>query len=558
MPSQVAAAAPGHDNDTGRDHDPDSGDFDDGDALSHLSEDGSAMTTETIDSRSVQSPSDRSRARPTEFRGADAPPCTLQNGPPHTSTAENHVPRDIIIRDEAGAPVVLPPANVPPQDAPAAPAPIPRGRSIAHHHIANKKAVFLSLDVETGGEFCGPSGLLQLSAELFRMEIKHNGWNDVAENMQRVGNVFNKYVNPGEGAIWNEVAAQRSHQLTASDPRIRNADDITIVWGQFETWIKESVLGDEVVILVAYNGETCDMKWLWSLTQAPRSPHNMPEAIQFFMDPLKVVRNYKRHPLHKAQLDGSLASLELGCVWTYLHGSNFNGAHDSLVDAKAQADVIVHQKFIPFIDRSKSVQEVSEIFSKTQRSEWRKKMEPDQPVHKPWMELDGENDFTWMPDRRSNYESSNGGPPARPSTRICQVARENKRLEDIFLFILPLSFFTKVAECTQQYCYDDWVVEREARDRDGRFLCTLPQTLEEANAVRPVILPAKSVTDVTMRGPNTASPPDTFLRGSRLPSSREVTLGLISLHRRRYGRKHHGELGKLTFRTQCHEMLTSL
>jgi len=63
---------------------------------------------------------------------------------------------------------------------------IPRGRSVAHDDIVGKKVVYASLDVETGGEFCGPSGLLQLSCELFRMNLVLDGWKDRAEDVRRV------------------------------------------------------------------------------------------------------------------------------------------------------------------------------------------------------------------------------------------------------------------------------------------------------------------------------------------------------------------------------------
>ena len=43
----------------------------------------------------------------------------------------------------------------------------PRGKSIAHFDLTNNKVVFLSLDLETGGEYCG---IIQLSGQLFRQD----------------------------------------------------------------------------------------------------------------------------------------------------------------------------------------------------------------------------------------------------------------------------------------------------------------------------------------------------------------------------------------------------
>ena len=45
---------------------------------------------------------------------------------------------------------------------------VPKERSIAHYPIVNGKAVFCSLDIETGG---ADWGIVQFSAELVRMDI---------------------------------------------------------------------------------------------------------------------------------------------------------------------------------------------------------------------------------------------------------------------------------------------------------------------------------------------------------------------------------------------------
>ena len=43
-----------------------------------------------------------------------------------------------------------------------------KSRAIAHDHFKGNKVVFVSFDIETGGEFCG---ILQISAELVRIEV---------------------------------------------------------------------------------------------------------------------------------------------------------------------------------------------------------------------------------------------------------------------------------------------------------------------------------------------------------------------------------------------------
>ena len=80
--------------------------------------------------------------------------------------------------------------------------------------------------------------------------------------------------------------------------------------------------------------------------------------MKYFLDPLKVIKHFKGckfNPQHS-----KLDSLELGMVWKHMNGGdiNLNGAHDSLVDAKAQSDIIIHPSFVPYLNKSASIDEV--------------------------------------------------------------------------------------------------------------------------------------------------------------------------------------------------------
>ena len=120
---------------------------------------------------------------------------------------------------------------------------VPKERSIAHYPITNGKAVFYSLDIETGGEYCG---IAQFSAELVRMNIVPgmnkaknsmiSARNNIIANVAQVLHTFNKYVHPGETTIWSD-AATRIHGLHVNHASIRVADPINVVWAQFLEWI---------------------------------------------------------------------------------------------------------------------------------------------------------------------------------------------------------------------------------------------------------------------------------------------------------------------------------
>ena len=68
-----------NDNDTGRVAVPETGNFDDSDVESHLTDDAGAMTTQTIASGAVEETSDRSSDRPAAPRGRGAEKDTIEN-----------------------------------------------------------------------------------------------------------------------------------------------------------------------------------------------------------------------------------------------------------------------------------------------------------------------------------------------------------------------------------------------------------------------------------------------------------------------------------------------
>jgi hypothetical protein len=104
-----------------------------------------------------------------------------------------------------------------------------------------KKLVFISLDLETGGENCG---IIHILAEIVRLEINRiedkaakdmlssvvQGSGVYHEGENSPSTIFNKYVNPGKDAEWvPAVVAKVLHGLSKSDPRILSAHSIDAV-----------------------------------------------------------------------------------------------------------------------------------------------------------------------------------------------------------------------------------------------------------------------------------------------------------------------------------------
>ena len=116
------------------------------------------------------------------------------------------------------------------------------------------------------------------------------------------------------------------------------------------SWFYREVNTSETVVLVAWNGETCDLKWLWKITQAPGSNCSLPQQIKFFIDPFREVGYFKTCPINKTK--SKIKSYDVGSVWKFILNANLNGAHDSLIDAKAQTTSLSISILVPLSIKS--------------------------------------------------------------------------------------------------------------------------------------------------------------------------------------------------------------
>ena len=247
---------------------------------------------------------------------------------------------------------------------------------------------------------------------------------------------FNKYVKPPSDAIWDTNMCRRVHGLHCEHEKIRDADDIATVWNQFYEFIKSNIGRQQVGVLVAWNGVTCDMRWIYKLRQAPNSIFQLPTNIKYFMDPMSVIREYKGCKLNKKH--SKIESYELGVVWSFIKKCNLNGAHDSLVDVKAQTDIVIHPEFLKYINKTKTYRTIENIFSASEQSKLRKKLESSRDIHKPWEELDERSD-RWNPPSENTYTGFASGGRMGASNTIINCAKKTKYipLAKLFLILFP-------------------------------------------------------------------------------------------------------------------------
>ena len=103
-----------------------------------------------------------------------------------------------------------------------------------------------------------------------------------------------------------------------------------------------------------------------------------------------------------------LERLSLPSVWEYIKKKRLEGAHNSLVDAAAQTDIVVHPQFITFIDKTRSIRFMTEFFSRKRQKDLQKSMEPEREIHQPWEELfDGSP--CWKQSVKFSYDGYDSG-----------------------------------------------------------------------------------------------------------------------------------------------------
>ena len=138
------------------------------------------------------------------------------------------------------------------------------------------------------------------------------------------------------------------------------------------------------------------MKWLWRLCQAPNATQVMPQRLQFYMDPYRMIKKWKSMKIH--QKHSKLESLSLSSVFQFISGGEIlEGAHDSMVDVRAQFDLLLHEYFVPYLDRTDTICTVDNIFGKNKMNEMKRELKPIRPVHAPWSEQTIENNIEWSP-----------------------------------------------------------------------------------------------------------------------------------------------------------------
>lgn len=309
-----------------------------------------------------------------------------------------------------------------------------RTHSVAHDDFVAETIVLFNVDLETGGNDCGP---IQISVAAFDPQDK--------ESLEE----FDSYVKPGNGAIWSQHTIN-VHGIEPSQQRIKDASPIEDVWHNLLEYFDRLLEGGKKGIILAWGGKACDVEWMFRITEETHlGILKMPDNVPYFCDPRQVINHYKGC---KLRTEGMLG---LGCAEMWCHVKNkdrLDGAHSSIVDARAQQDIVSDDRFLQFLDRPESIVTTDSVWAAKRKKRIAQDAELKRPLPKGWTE----DDTRWEIPYRLSYENFDGGAPHGPSTKAKTVC-ENGSLAELFFLFFPLTLVETVAQQTQQYGVEDWV-----------------------------------------------------------------------------------------------------
>jgi hypothetical protein len=192
----------------------------------------------------------------------------------------------------------------------------------------------------------------------------------------------------------------------------------------------------------------------------------MPQGLDFFLDPCSVISHNRACRLNNTHT--GLKGYGLEMTWCHINNcKELSNAHSSLVDCKAQTDVVLHQDFVPFIDKHSSIVPMNEVWSTKRKNEINHKDEVTRPVPNGWTEDDS---TTWKPGRKRTYTGPQGGGEIGPSHLIKSAIGQSNELNPIvnlFLFLWTEDQLQTIAKMSEKYARGDWVKASARHDEAG-------------------------------------------------------------------------------------------
>jgi len=313
--------------------------------------------------------------------------------------------------------------------------------SIAGEWFATNGVVLYSLDLEHGSL---TAKILQLSCIAFLLD-----------GTELLGQ-FDKYILPAKHSVISQETYQ-IHGLTLHNLHNKGAQPLAAVWKLFVEYI-ESFLegGKKWGIIIVWNGKSCDLEWFYKITKDGNDNNlSMPQWCPFLLDPQAVTTAYTGCKFNSNH--SKLESYGLETVWCYyaMQQEQLSNAHNSLVDCKAQMDIVLHGHFQNYIDKKKSVTTFDEIWSAKRKRHSEVSSEATRKVPPGWTE---DSTTTWqIPYHMECGNAGNAPKKSQPSAAVKAViaSQQNTPLVNLFLFFFSLPLLEEIAKATNFYATEE-------------------------------------------------------------------------------------------------------
>ena len=136
---------------------------------------------------------------------------------------------------------------------------------------------------------------------------------------------------------------------------IRATQGISMVYHNVERWVERDTAHDRVVVLVVYHSESCNIKWIWIITQAKteRSTVSLPDNTKLFLNQRNIISRKKSFKFRPSK--SKTGGLLFGTIWNCINPGSFlegQSWRKNMFGVKAQTDIIIRPSFIPWINHT--------------------------------------------------------------------------------------------------------------------------------------------------------------------------------------------------------------
>ncbi|EJK64049.1 hypothetical protein THAOC_15253 [Thalassiosira oceanica] len=336
--------------------------------------------------------------------------------------------------------------STPPEQRPKRPRAPRQIHSVAHEDIIGDNVVFFHIDLE----HTGPKGAIcQLSVVYMDANLNVIGESDW-------------YIKPPDDAEWDEHACA-PHGLKPTSPVIMEAKSIEDVWPEFKQEVEAKLEGGKVGMFLAWNGKGSDLTKLFEVTEVLyRGQLYMPEGVKYFADPMNAIKGYKKNAFNeKNRTRNQPDGYGLGVVYELMFQKRLKNAHNSIVDARAQAEIFKHPEVQKTFDLTQNVILMDEVWKGKKVKRVEQAAELTRSVPMGWStELEP---FEIPPSRR--YTGASGGGQLGPTSQVKTVCAE-RNLAALFCLFFTDPILDLIARETNRYGNEDWV--RPVSEEDYR------------------------------------------------------------------------------------------